>query len=76
MPGALRLGIAPGSHKHEASIPLHAAVEAMERREHHPSRLTHSYGTDGTPTGTEQAGDTENTDTDDDAGTDDQEGDN
>ncbi|MEV7121135.1 hypothetical protein [Kitasatospora griseola] len=74
MPGALRLGIAPGSHKHAASIPRHAAVEAMERREH-PSRLAHSYGTDGTPTGTEQAGGTENTDTDD-AGTDDQEDDN
>ncbi|OKI25150.1 helix-turn-helix domain-containing protein [Streptomyces sp. CB03911] len=47
VPGALRLGIAPGSHKHEASIPLQAAVEAMGRREH-PSKLTHDYATDGT----------------------------
>ncbi|QMU70228.1 helix-turn-helix transcriptional regulator [Streptacidiphilus sp. P02-A3a] len=46
VPGALRLGIAPGSHKHESSIPLAAAVEAMERREH-PSKLVHQYGTDG-----------------------------
>ncbi|WP_404870721.1 hypothetical protein ACI1MP_37005 [Kitasatospora griseola] len=47
VPGALRLGIAPGSHRHEASIPLQTAVEAMERREH-PSRLTRSYAIDGT----------------------------
>ncbi|MFE7530067.1 multiprotein-bridging factor 1 family protein, partial [Kitasatospora sp. NPDC057542] len=40
VPGALRLGIAPGSHKHESSIPLTAVVEAMERREH-PSKLVH-----------------------------------
>ncbi|MFG3053614.1 multiprotein-bridging factor 1 family protein [Kitasatospora sp. NPDC048239] len=53
VPGALRLGIAPGSHKHEASIPLQAAVEAMERREH-PSKLVHHYTTDGTPIGQEQ----------------------
>jgi len=48
VPGALRLGIAPGSHKHESSIPLAAAVEAMERQVH-PSKLVHQYGTDGTP---------------------------
>jgi hypothetical protein len=48
VPGALRLGIAPGSHKHESSIPLAEAVAAMERREH-PSRLVHQYGTDGSP---------------------------
>ncbi|MEY9940526.1 helix-turn-helix domain-containing protein [Streptacidiphilus sp. MAP5-3] len=48
VPGALRLGIAPGSHKHESSIPLAEAVAAMERREH-PSRLVHQYSTDGTP---------------------------
>ncbi|WP_189278708.1 hypothetical protein, partial [Kitasatospora griseola] len=59
VPGALRLGIAPGSHKHESSIPLQEAVEAMERREH-PSRLTHQYATDGTYTGPERA--TESTD--------------
>ncbi|MCC9312165.1 helix-turn-helix transcriptional regulator [Kitasatospora sp. RB6PN24] len=55
VPGALRLGIAPGSHKHESSIPLAAAIEAMERREH-PSRLVHHYTTDGTPIGHEQPG--------------------
>ncbi|WP_328911657.1 MULTISPECIES: helix-turn-helix domain-containing protein [unclassified Streptomyces] len=53
VPGALRLGIAPGSHKHEASIPLEAVVEAMERREH-PSKLVHHYTTDGTPIAPEQ----------------------
>ncbi|MFG2698858.1 multiprotein-bridging factor 1 family protein [Kitasatospora sp. NPDC048407] len=55
VPGALRLGIAPGSHKHEASIPLQETVEAMERREH-PSKLTHQYATDGTRIGPERAG--------------------
>ena len=48
VPGALRLGIAPGSHKHESSIPMAAAIEALERREH-PSKLVHHYGTDGSP---------------------------
>ncbi|MFJ8444357.1 helix-turn-helix domain-containing protein [Kitasatospora griseola] len=56
VPGALRLGIAPGSHKHEASIPLQAVAEAMERREH-PSKLTHDHTTDGTRIGPEQADD-------------------
>uniref|UniRef100_UPI001CCC9117 hypothetical protein n=1 Tax=Streptomyces sp. LS1784 TaxID=2851533 RepID=UPI001CCC9117 len=55
VPGALRLGIAPGSHKHESSIPLTAVVEAMERREH-PSKLVHHYTTDGTAIGQEQTG--------------------
>ncbi|MFJ4680611.1 multiprotein-bridging factor 1 family protein [Kitasatospora sp. NPDC088783] len=45
--GALRLGIAPGSHKHEASIPIQAIIEAFERDEH-PCRLTHHYTTGGT----------------------------
>ncbi|MGX4731437.1 hypothetical protein [Kitasatospora griseola] len=54
VPGALRLGIAPGSHKHESSVPLAAVVEAMERREH-PSRLVHHYTTNGTPTDRDQA---------------------
>ena len=55
VPGALRLGIAPGSHKHESSIPLQAALEVMGRREH-PSKLTHDYATDGTPIAQEQPG--------------------
>ncbi|MER5353464.1 hypothetical protein ABT093_24400 [Kitasatospora sp. NPDC002551] len=55
VPGALRLGIAPGSHKHEASIPLGVVVEAMERREH-PSKLVHHYTTDGMAIGPEQTG--------------------
>ncbi|BFV54915.1 hypothetical protein KCMC57_up00190 [Kitasatospora sp. CMC57] len=55
VPGALRLGIAPGSHKHESSIPLQAVLEAMGRREH-PSKLTHQYATDGTPVDQEPAG--------------------
>ncbi|MFE1189942.1 hypothetical protein [[Kitasatospora] papulosa] len=45
--GVLRLGIAPGSSKHEASIPMSAALEAMEAGQH-PSRLVHAYATDGT----------------------------
>ncbi|WP_354645226.1 helix-turn-helix domain-containing protein [Kitasatospora camelliae] len=69
VPGALRLGIAPGSHKHESSIPLQAAIEAMGRREH-PSKLVHHYATDGTYIGPEQAAE------DADAGNDEQEGDN
>ncbi|MFF8786753.1 hypothetical protein [Streptomyces sp. NPDC015125] len=48
VPGTLRLGIAPGSAKHESSIPMGAVIEAMNNREH-PSRLTHDYGTDGKP---------------------------
>ncbi|WP_042386519.1 helix-turn-helix domain-containing protein [Streptacidiphilus melanogenes] len=48
VPGALRLGIAPGSHKHESSFPLAEAVAAMEQQVH-PSRLVHQYGTDGNP---------------------------
>ncbi|GLW73648.1 hypothetical protein Kpho02_59470 [Kitasatospora phosalacinea] len=60
VPGALRLGIAPDSHKHESSIPLQEAVKAMERREH-PSKLTHSYATDGTYTGPERASETSGT---------------
>ncbi|GGV50470.1 hypothetical protein GCM10010495_80190 [Kitasatospora herbaricolor] len=55
VPGALRLGIAPGSHKHEASIPLQAAVEAMGGREH-PSKLVHHYATDATYIGPDLAG--------------------
>jgi transcriptional regulator with XRE-family HTH domain len=53
VPGTVRLGIAPGSHKHESSIPLAQAVAAMERQEH-PSRLVHHYGTDGTALEAEQ----------------------
>ncbi|WP_432158595.1 hypothetical protein [Streptomyces sp. bgisy153] len=45
--GVLRLGIAPGSSKHEASIPLRAVLELMEAGQH-PSRLVHAYTTDGT----------------------------
>ncbi|MFI6449638.1 hypothetical protein [Kitasatospora sp. NPDC050543] len=56
VPGALRLGIAPGSHKHESSIPLTAVVEAMERQEH-PSKLVHHYTTDGTLIGQQQGAD-------------------
>ncbi|WP_327072119.1 helix-turn-helix transcriptional regulator [Kitasatospora purpeofusca] len=54
VPGALRLGIAPGSHKHESSIPLQAVIDATGHREH-PSKLVHHYTTDGTYTGPDQA---------------------
>ncbi|MFJ9523519.1 multiprotein-bridging factor 1 family protein [Kitasatospora sp. NPDC101801] len=71
VPGALRLGIAPGSHKHESSIPLPAVIEALGRREH-PSKLVHHYATDGTYIGPGQA-DAEQTAAEP-AGTDEQEG--
>ncbi|MFK0143242.1 hypothetical protein [Streptomyces murinus] len=45
--GVLRLGIAPGSSKHESSIPMPAILEIMETGQH-PSRLVHFYATDGT----------------------------
>ncbi|MFG2197169.1 hypothetical protein [Streptomyces sp. NPDC048639] len=48
LPGALRMGIAPGSHKHESSIPMQPVAELMDAGEH-PSRLTHSYTTHGEP---------------------------
>ncbi|MER0476861.1 hypothetical protein ABR737_00570 [Streptomyces sp. Edi2] len=48
VPGTLRLGIAPGSAKHESSIPMDAVIEAMDKREH-PARLIHDYGTEGNP---------------------------
>ncbi|WP_372412799.1 hypothetical protein [Streptomyces luteireticuli] len=48
VPGALRLGIAPGSYKHEASVPMSAVADLMNNSEH-PTRLTHDYATDGTP---------------------------
>jgi len=56
VPGALRLGIAPGSHKHESSIPLAAVVEAMEQQVH-PSKLVHQYATDGTALGNDDQAD-------------------
>lgn len=59
--GVLRLGIAPGSSKHESSIPLQAALQLMEDGQH-PSRLVHAYTTDGTAlpdADTEEDGDTQ-----------------
>jgi len=59
--GVLRLGIAPGSSKHEASIPLRAVLDLMEAGQH-PSRLVHAYTIDGTPlpdADTDQNGDTQ-----------------
>ncbi|OEV09261.1 hypothetical protein [Streptomyces nanshensis] len=46
LPGTVRLGIGPGSHKHEATIPLDAVTDLMDAGEH-PSRLTNSYDTAG-----------------------------
>ncbi|MFJ9427982.1 hypothetical protein [Streptomyces sp. NPDC101249] len=48
VPGTLRLGSAPGSFKHESSVPMAAVVAALADREH-PSRLTHDYTPAGTP---------------------------
>ncbi|MEU4077673.1 hypothetical protein [Streptomyces venezuelae] len=45
--GVLRLGIGPGQFKHEASIPMSAALELLNDSDH-PSSLTHDYTTDGT----------------------------
>jgi hypothetical protein len=46
VPGTVRLGIAPGSYKHESSIPMEAVESAMEAGDH-PARLTHAYSTAG-----------------------------
>jgi hypothetical protein len=46
VPGTVRMGIAPGSHKHEASIPIVAVTTLMDAGEH-PSRVTHDYTTTG-----------------------------
>lgn len=50
VPGTLRLGIAPGSSKHESSIPMQAVIAAMDAGDH-PSRLAHDFGTDGQQVG-------------------------
>ncbi|WP_371634511.1 hypothetical protein OG693_39895 [Streptomyces sp. NBC_01259] len=52
VPGALRLGAAPGSFKHESSVPMAAVAEAMGERLH-PSRLTHDFTTAGRPVTTD-----------------------
>lgn len=52
VPGTLRLGSAPGSFKHESSVPMAAVVAALADREH-PSRLTHDYAPAGTPVSTD-----------------------
>jgi len=46
VPGALRLGAAPGSYKHESSIPMAAVLAAVDA-ELHPVRLIHDYDTTG-----------------------------
>lgn len=48
VPGTLRLGSAPGSFKHESSVPMTAVAAALADREH-PARLTHDYTPAGTP---------------------------
>ncbi|MEU6696146.1 hypothetical protein ABZ927_39080, partial [Streptomyces massasporeus] len=53
VPGTLRLGSAPGSFKHESSIPMAAVAAALADRVH-PSRLTHDYTPAGTPVITEE----------------------
>lgn len=53
VPGALRMGIAPGSFKHESSIPMAAAVDLIGEKLH-PSRLTHEFTTAGTPVTTQE----------------------
>ncbi|MBK3583007.1 hypothetical protein JHN49_04505 [Streptomyces sp. MBT57] len=52
VPGALRLGAAPGSFKHESSVPMAAVTDAMNERLH-PSRLTHDFTTAGRPVTTD-----------------------
>jgi hypothetical protein len=48
VPGTLRLGSAPGSFKHDSSVPMAAVLASLAEREH-PSRLTHDYTPAGTP---------------------------
>ncbi|MFB7484836.1 hypothetical protein ACFUEM_38700 [Streptomyces anulatus] len=52
VPGALRLGSAPGSFKHESSVPTAAVLATMAERMH-PARLTHDYTTAGRPVTTD-----------------------
>jgi hypothetical protein len=52
VPGALRLGTAPGAFKHEASIPMDAVRAALADRIH-PSTLKDTYTLAGTPAGEE-----------------------
>lgn len=61
--GVIRLGIGPGQFKHEASIPMPAVRELMERENEedreHPGRLTHHFSTDGLPLADEDIDDAE-----------------
>jgi hypothetical protein len=52
VPGAVRLGSAPGSYKWDASVPMAAVREALAEQVH-PSRCTHDYDVTGTPVGQE-----------------------
>jgi hypothetical protein len=51
--GALRLGAAPGSFKHESSVPM-AAVLAAVAEGVHPARLIHDFTAAGDPATTEE----------------------
>jgi hypothetical protein len=48
VPGTLRLGSAPGSFKHDSSVPMRDVVAALADQTH-PSRLTHDYTPAGEP---------------------------
>lgn len=48
VPGTLRLGSAPGSFKHESSVPMAAVVATLAEGDH-PTRRTHDYTPAGTP---------------------------
>ncbi|MFI1765320.1 hypothetical protein ACH41H_25120 [Streptomyces sp. NPDC020800] len=48
VPGTLRPGIAPGSCKHESSIPMKAVITLLDNHEH-PARIAHDYDTAGQP---------------------------
>jgi hypothetical protein len=55
VPGALRLGTAPGSFKHESSIPMAAVLEALDAEQPaHPATLTHNYTPAGEPVPTSE----------------------
>jgi hypothetical protein len=53
VPGTLRLGSAPGSFKHDASVPMPEVLAVLADQEH-PFRLTHDYTPAGEPVAEEE----------------------
>ena len=54
VPGALRLGAAPGSFKHESSVPMAAILAAVDQ-DVHPAKLIHDFTPAGAPADSDDA---------------------